>query len=330
MNRFKASLYDGISAARAAVEVVILPGRLLVFDEAGEEITVPAGRLRVSPGTDFVSSRIAIARSWTLELPPVRGLCKALQTLSPPAHAPAPWLIFAAPFALLALWIALCTEGCARILAPLVPPAALRAAEQNDLQQIRREFLDESALPETEQNTLRQRFDELAAAAMPGTHLTLVFGESRNPLIGPNAFALRGTTVVILDSMVRAAPSTDALLGVFAHEIGHIANHHGARRMIEDSIHTSVLALISDGNSDLVSNFASTLGRLKQSRDAESEADEFAAHLLRTQHFPVEPYARLLFELDKAQGSGANFLSTHPGAEDRVQRMKTGLSVSQS
>ena len=55
-----------------------------------------------------------------------------------------------------------------------------------------------------------------------------------------NAFALPGGTVVMTDAIVQAAAdkgiSDDALVGVLAHEIGHVVHRHGMRMVVEQGV----------------------------------------------------------------------------------------------
>jgi len=51
----------------------------------------------------------------------------------------------------------------------------------------------------------------------------------------PNAFAIPGGKIYILDGLIGKAESPDELAGVLSHELGHIAHRDGLRRLIQDS-----------------------------------------------------------------------------------------------
>lgn len=122
-------------------------------------------------------------------------------------------------------------------------------------------WLKPSKLPADRQAALRSRFDALAQQVSPqlqrypgyAPRLTLQFRSS----IGPNAFALPGGTIVVTDAMVNAAAehklTDDALIGVLAHEIGHVLHRHTTRMVVEQGVLNVGLGLALGDVSMLVS-----------------------------------------------------------------------------
>lgn len=150
--------------------------------------------------------------------------------------------------------------------------------------------------------------------------ITLYFFEGGS--LGPNAFAIPNGSVVMTEEFVELAQADSvALLGVLAHEIGHLHHRHGMRRAIEAS---SLPVLISMVTGDLGSG-AAMLGSIPvsliqngYSRDQEREADEFARDLLLEQGMPTEPVAELFERLRDEIGDLPGWMSTHPAHTERI------------
>src|SRR2546430_17108618 len=59
--------------------------------------------------------------------------------------------------------------------------------------------------------------------------------EFRQSFIGANAFALPSGIIVETDDLVRLSRSDGEVLGVLAHELGHVKHRHTMRRLLEGS-----------------------------------------------------------------------------------------------
>lgn len=197
-------------------------------------------------------------------------------------------------------------------------------------------WLKPSRLPAARQAELRARFDALARQVDPqmrryrgyGPQLNLQF---RNGF-GANAFALPGGTIVMTDGLVEAAARRglpdDALVGVLAHEIGHVMHRHTTRMVVEQGVLNVGLGLALGDVSTLVSFGSSLLTGLAYRRSHETEADCFAVALMRKAQLPTGPMAELLVQLDAPTGSAsastASLLSSHPETAQRAQQLQRG------
>jgi Zn-dependent protease with chaperone function len=211
------------------------------------------------------------------------------------------------------------------------------------LAQIDDGYTKPSRLPAARQAELRAAFERLAsrvgspqAAALrryPGyqPRLALQFRAG----MGPNAFALPGGTIVLTDDMVeqaRTLPATGepALLGVLAHEIGHVQLRHTTRMVVEQGVLQVGLGLALGDVSSLVSSGASLLTGLAYSRSHEREADCYAVALMRQASLPTAPMADLLLGIDRPaakdppRSSDSDWFSTHPDTAARALRLKAG------
>jgi Zn-dependent protease with chaperone function len=243
------------------------------------------------------------------------------------------------------------TPWAATQLTRQVPLSWETSLSARALQQLDGAYLKPSQLPAERQAQLRQRFAALAGQITPGMRryptyappLTLDFRAG----MGANAFALPGGSVVMTDGLVQAAArrglNDDALLGVLAHELGHVMHRHTTRMVVEQGVLNVGLGLALGDVSTVVAMGGSLLTALAYRRSHETEADCFAAALMRNAQLPTLPMSELLLHLDdergaqagaaqqpagqtptEAQAGWAQLLSSHPDTRGRAERLKRG------
>ncbi|SFM14540.1 M48 family metallopeptidase [Variovorax sp. OV329] len=195
-----------------------------------------------------------------------------------------------------------------------------------------------SKLPRERQAQLQAAFKALQAQVPPtlqpdARYAPPISLQFRGGL-GANAFALPGGTLVITDDMVALAGKQglddQALIGVLAHELGHVLHRHGTRRVIELSVLNVGMALVLGDVSGVVTTGGTLVAGLAYSRDHEREADCFAIALMQATGRPLAPMADLLLAAERSQskaaggGPGIDWLSTHPDTAVRAEAMKAG------
>lgn len=201
-------------------------------------------------------------------------------------------------------------------------------------------WLKPSKLPAARQAELRARFETLAKQVAPEMRRYRAYAPRLNLQFrsgfGANAFALPGGTVVMTDGLVEAAARRglpdDALVGVLAHEIGHVMHRHTTRMVVEQGVLNVGLGLALGDVSTVVSFGSSLLTGLAYRRSHETEADCFAVALMRQSGLPTTPMAELLLQLDggpakKSSESGRQLmtlLSSHPDTAGRALKLKQG------
>jgi Zn-dependent protease with chaperone function len=217
---------------------------------------------------------------------------------------------------------------------PLAWETALSARALDDLD---RRWLKPSKLPAARQHELRARFEVLARDVPVALRryrdyappLSLRFRAAREP----NAFALPGGVIVMTDAMVEAAAREnlpdEALVGVLAHEIGHVVHRHTTRMVVEQGVLNVGLGLALGDVSTVFSVGASALTGLSYRRNHEAEADCFALGLLRRTGMTTAPMADLLLKIDPAakvagEPGWLSILSSHPATHERAIALKTG------
>ncbi len=150
-----------------------------------------------------------------------------------------------------------------------------------------------------------------------------------------NAFVTGENTIFVHSGLVIEAESIYEVAGVLAHEIGHLASGHvqGRGEVVDNAMMASVfgavaaLALSASGHGDAA--VGAVLGStdqtqriiLKQSRQDESEADEWAIRLMQDQGYSLRPMANLMARLSKQrllpESRQSKYYQTHPGARER-------------
>ena len=143
----------------------------------------------------------------------------------------------------------------------------------------------------------------------------------------PNAFALPGGKVFLLDALLQRAQNADEVAGILAHELGHVHYRHSMRMLIQTGGTSFLLGLLLGdvtGGSAVIFAARSVL-QASHSREAEQEADDFAAAIMQKLGRSPLPMAELLFRItgeQKKSLGGFTILNSHPLTEDRVARMK--------
>lgn len=223
-------------------------------------------------------------------------------------------------------------------VAPQIPLPLQQRIGSQALEQIQGLWLKPTAIGSDEQARLRDRFGQMTQAAQtpeqrlhlqPPVPWRLHFYKA--PALGANAFALPGGDVVLTDGMVELLrDQPDALMGVLAHELGHVEHHHGMQMVVKTSLLSALVgAVIGDAGSFLTA-IPMLLATQGYSRDAEREADEAAALFLHRNHIHPRVMA-LVFERmrtqakAKAQDTGTSVqdvlpigLASHPSDAQRI------------
>ena len=169
----------------------------------------------------------------------------------------------------------------ARAALAVVPPSVDQSIGEAALNQIDERLMQPSVLPRAQREPIAAAFAKAVAALPRGSEpaYTLVFRKSK---VGPNAFALPGGTMVLTDELVTLVKGdTDVIVGVLAHELGHVRHRHGMRMLVQASA-IGVLAsvIVGDFNS-LLAAVPVMLGQASYSRAAEREADAESVRVMR-------------------------------------------------
>lgn len=237
----------------------------------------------------------------------------------------------------LALLVAVLAAGwrwgvpaAADVALTLLPVEAEREVGEQALAWFDGHLLKSSQLAAARQDELRRRFERAATAALPttgpqpGWRLHFRDGGKR---LGPNAFALPGGDIVITDALVELlADQPDALVGVLAHELGHVQRRHGMRLTVQAGLVAAAAGVIVGDFSSLLAGAPALLAQQSYSHDFEREADDYARRLMRgaglSPRAMVQFFERVGKLRDGEAGSGGNLpiaISSHPADEERIR-----------
>ncbi len=215
---------------------------------------------------------------------------------------------------------------------PPVLPSIMSSATLGTMDQV---AFSPSKLPEARKRELTEGFQDLVG------HLDTV--EANYNLnfrlggrIGPNAFALPDGTVVITDELVELAKGDDEmLLGVLAHEIGHVELKHSLRQLYRVGGTYALITLIAgdvgSGIEDILTEGGGLLA-LSYSREAEAAADRYSVGLMLQSDRDPKALGRFfkLLEDELGMKEDAGILSTHPGTPQRRQSIESYIREAES
>jgi Zn-dependent protease with chaperone function/TPR repeat protein len=211
--------------------------------------------------------------------------------------------------------------AAAEQIAEFIPVETEAELGRQTLQGLDQQLMRTSQLPEARQAALRAKFNRIVREANEVTSYQLEFRAS--PVIGPNAFALPSGIIIVTDELVKMAKRDDEILGVLAHELGHVRHRHSMRRLLEGSATALVIAGITGDVSSaaaLASSAPLLLLHTKYSRANEREADAFAIALMQKTKLDPRHLGAILTRMEEKAGGGPGiptFLSSHPETKER-------------
>ncbi len=213
------------------------------------------------------------------------------------------------------------SEWISSAVADIIPIEIQKKIGQTSLSSMETQELEASNLPQYTQNKISKRFFHLIQ--QDSSEVKLYFKRASYP----NAFALPGNYIVILDSLVKMSKDTanyTDVLGVLAHEYGHLHYKHSLKLVIKGGLIGVIISYFVGDFSLVVAGMAKQMLSLSYSRNYEEQADDYAISLMRKNNLSLLPLATMLESIDKMNVSGnvPAFLSTHPGTEDRVKKLR--------
>jgi Zn-dependent protease with chaperone function len=185
----------------------------------------------------------------------------------------------------------------ARYIAYNLPQGVMNRAASETL-----EFLDKTQLKATglDKATREQLLKDLSPAITQNKdlHINVIF--RRGGAIGANAFALPDGTVLFTDEIVQLAKNNDELIAVLAHEIGHVKYRHSLRSVIQGSVISFGVAMITgdlSAASNLLASLPVIMTSMSYSRDFEREADDNSLVFLDANHIERHHFVDLMERL---------------------------------
>jgi Zn-dependent protease with chaperone function len=327
--------FDGRDARSHAVTLDIAGGVVSVLGD-GVERRESVASIRVTDVLGAAPRVITFGDGAVCEVRDANGLTRLL---GENGIAPSPvsqwegslaWIVsgavaFAAVL-VLAYWYGI--PLAARFVADRLPASVVGRLSSETLSLLDRRILAPTAVPSERRDAIAGAFRLLALPAGADADYTLVFRKSE--VLGANAFALPSGTIVVTDGLVMLTRDDRELLGVLAHEAGHVAGRHGLRNVLQNSIVGLAAAWFIGDVSTMLAAAPAALVEASYSRDLEREADAYAIEVMRANAIPLHLLADVLRRLEESHGgmtAGAlGYLSSHPATPERLQRLEAADS----
>lgn len=150
----------------------------------------------------------------------------------------------------------------------------------------------------------------------------------------PNAFALPGGHVVVTTSLLKLVDRPEQIAGVVAHELAHVTQRHGFRKIISSAGPYIVGRLFLRSNSGLLGVLAGSSQLLvcqSFSQEYELEADDVGWQYLVAARIDPRGMPEMLQKI-KADAErqhdfqGPQAFSSHPATEKRIRRLEAKWS----
>lgn len=334
MIRVEGTLHDGQTSRAHAAALVFYADGSLRLEREGRDQPLDFAALRVPDRLANTPRRIELPEGATFETVDNDGVDEALRLHG--ASRSTGWLH---RMEQRTLWVALATvvvvfalgifavrgiPALARSAAFALPSETTTLISQGTLELLDESF-EPSELPEARRASLRAAFDAITAEE-PGEYaFELAF--RRGEIFGANAFALPGGTVILTDELVELAEDDRELIGVLAHEVGHVVHRHGLRQAIQNSmVAVAIVLVVGDlsAASGFVAGLPAALAEARFSREFEIEADDHARAYLEFHGMDPAHLARILQRMEDEQGDDGvsmGFLASHPATEERIERL---------
>lgn len=211
------------------------------------------------------------------------------------------------------------SEWISSLVADIVPIEIQKQMGEYSLKSLEAQGLEESRLSLFTQRKIQRLFNQMLEKDSANVHL--IFKHAAFP----NAFALPGNSIVLLDSLVNLSQDTvhySDVLGVLAHEAGHLHYKHSLKLLIKSGLTAAVVGYFIGDYSAFLASLTHQLFSLSYSRAYEEQADDFAIQLLKQHRISTLPLAQLLENISKDTEHIPAFLSTHPVTKERVKKLK--------
>ena len=333
--------FDGKTSRKYAVFLTVEDGTASLTGDI--ERHCPIGQLRVSERLNRAARKVTFPDGAYLEVqdnPAFNALLSATRHRdSLVVRIQQNWRATLAALATLVLVVVLgyvyLLPAAANLIAKSLPVAVDRQIGQGTLEFLDRHMLAPTKLPAARREALIARFRTLTMPAERWPEYRILFRQSK---IGPNAFALPSGDIVLTDEIVLLLQNDDAIMGVLAHELGHLHERHLMRRLIQSSAIGAAATVLFGDVSAVVANIPTVLLDMKYSRDAEREADDYAIAMFKANGMSRAALASVFEKLGghesggkpvdgkdgeqagSGEGMGA-YLSSHPSSAERVQRI---------
>jgi len=224
--------------------------------------------------------------------------------------------------------------AASRYIAFQLPQKVMNRASAETLQILDKTHLKPTTLDAETRARILKHFAP-AIAQSSELHIKVIFRNGGD--IGANAFALPDGTVLFTDEIVHLAKNDDELLAVLAHEIGHVKYRHSLRALIQGSVISFAVAMVTgdvSAASNLLASLPIIITNMSYSRNFEREADDNslvfldANHIER--HYFVDLMERLSYQMECSFLLDSQEKTPKATASNAASSVATGINSSSS
>lgn len=332
MTAVHARYFNGLEATAFPVTVTMADG-VVSISGAGIERQERLERVEISETIGMAPRLMRFSDEAFVEITDTEGLASLLATQGIHSSAISQWegspsWIFMGGAVFVVILIVGYLYGIpvmAKVVADRMPVAATNRLSTEVLAILDGQIFTPSALPLERQQDLDAAFRRLKMPRGESASYQLAFRKS--DVVGANALALPSGTIVVTDDLVALAEDDRELIGVLAHEAGHVDHRHGLRNMLQNSMVGLLVAWFIGDISSIAAAAPTALLEASYSRGLEREADGYAVEVLKTNGIPVKHLAAILRRLEEASGasgmpSALRYLSTHPATSERLAQLE--------
>jgi beta-barrel assembly-enhancing protease len=229
--------------------------------------------------------------------------------------------------AVLVLWLGMVAVGVmVRSIVAKVPPEVESRMGSESLEEVKTEF-------EFVEDT--NVVAELAATAQPLLDAVPKGHKWKFYVLDeeyPNAFALPGGHILITTGLLEMTERPEQLIGVLAHELAHVTEKHGFRKLVASAGPLLVLQVFVSGNNGtlaVLGGGSALLVAQSFSQEYEKEADDAGwQYMVKAKIDPrgmIEIFRKLQsYEAKEEGGTGLpKAFHSHPGFAKRIARLES-------
>ncbi|AQV95373.1 peptidase M48 [Cupriavidus necator] len=331
------TFFDGRSSRAHPATLAVEAQQAVLRDASGGELRrAPLSDLRVSERVRRAPRLVTFADGAFCEITDHAAFDHMLAATghrdSLVARAQNSWrlagLAVAALVAVLVLGYYVLLPWGAGMMARAVPPELEARLGKLTLASLDNGMVRPTQLPAAEQQRIRSGFAALRRPPDAGHDYQILFRQGGQ--IGANALALPGGTIVVTDELVSLAGTGPGMMGVLAHEAGHVARRHGLQQVIQGSALAALSAYLFGDISSVLAGVPAAMLTLRYSREHEREADAYAIEVMQRNGLPPAALADVLVRLENRRGAasdagaerGQDFMSTHPQTQARIDALR--------
>lgn len=323
--KIQASYFDGKTSRRHRVELSVVDDSVVITGDA--ERACAMAEMRFHERISAAVRRLAFPDGAYLETTDAAGfdaVFHQLVRMDPLAiraqrSLKTTLVACALTVALIALGYVYGLPAASKVLARTLPESAQHMIGRETLAFLDRHMLKPTALTEERRQRIVERFRELKLPSTDSPAYEILFRKSR---IGPNALALPSGQIVLTDEIVELVGDDEAVMGILAHELGHLSERHLLRRLFQSSIVGLGATVLFGDVSSVVAGIPALLIDLKYSRDAECEADDYAIAMLKANGISPARMAQVFEKLGGKSLEMSPYLSSHPPLAERIRRVR--------